>query len=330
LPALNNEGWQHAGNTMMQKLTEMLLAISVTVFTLGCGSQDAVKPFLGRWDMTLKARSQEYASWLEISEQKAGQPKIQMVGRWGNVRPLPKVDITQGEIEFVSPKEEEGRNDDMVFRGTIEGSRLVGTTTGPDGTPWQWTAVRASALDRRSAPVWGRAVVLFDGKDLSNWTLRDAKSTNGWKVENGVMTNYPPSTDLISKQQFKDFKLHVEFNCPRHSNSGVYLRGRYEVQIEDDSIQAPPSQRMGAVYGFVAPEPELPRQPGEWQRFDITLIGRRVTVAQNGQMIINNREIPGITGGALDSHEELPGPIYLQADHGEVSFRNIVITPANE
>jgi hypothetical protein len=110
----------------------------------------------------------------------------------------------------------------------------------------------------------------------------------------------------------------------------VYLRGRYEVQIEDDSSKEPPSHHMGGIYGFLAPEPELPKKPGEWQSFDITLIGRTVTVAQNGRTIIDRREIPGITGGAIDSHEDLTGPIFLQGDHGSLSFRNIVIVPAKD
>ena len=87
--------------------------------------------------------------------------------------------------------------------------------------------------------------------------------------------------------------------------------------------------RTGGVYGFLAPSPEQPRRPGEWQSYDITLVGRVVTVVQNGQTIIDKQEIPGITGGALDSHEALPAPIYLQgSEAGHVAFRNITITPA--
>jgi hypothetical protein len=135
--------------------------------------------------------------------------------------------------------------------------------------------------------------------------------------------------DIIANSKFKDFKLHVEFECGPKSNSGVYLRGRYEVQIETDSAEEPPNRRMGGVYGFLAPTPEQPGKPGVWQTYDISLVGRTVTVVQNGQTIIDHKEIPGITGGALDSHEGLPGPIYLQgSEKGRVAFRNIVITPA--
>jgi hypothetical protein len=152
-----------------------------------------------------------------------------------------------------------------------------------------------------------------------------------WMVQSGELVSPGNGPELISDSKFGDFKLHVEFNCPQNSNSGVYLRGRYELQIETDSISEPPDRRIGSVYGFLAPSPELPRKPGQWQTYDITLVGRMVTVVQDGQTIIDNKEIPGITGGALDSHEGLPGPIYLQgSEKGHVLFRNIVITPSVE
>jgi hypothetical protein len=291
---------------------------------------DSVTDFLGRWDLTLKAPEREYPSWLELSQEN-GQLKAEMVGRWGNARPLPKVEIAKGHLKFVSPKEEEERKDDMVFEATLSGNRLSGTTTGPDSTVWPWTGERAPSLKRSGTPKWGKPVPLFNGKDLSGWTMSKSSSSSVWKVENGNLITPGEGPELISDAKFQDFKLHVEFNCGPTSNSGVYLRGRYEVQIETDSVAEPPSHHTGGVYGFLAPSPELPRKTGEWQSFDITFAGRTVTVVQNGQTIINNREIPGITGGALDSHEELPGPIYLQgSEKGRVAFRNMVITPAEQ
>jgi hypothetical protein len=254
-----------------------------------------------------------------------------MVGRWGNARPLPKIEIKNGQLTFVSPKEEEGRRDDMVFTGKLVGEALSGTTTGPDGAPWQWSGTRAPSLERTTAPQWGKPIPLFNGKDLSGWRMEKPSSAHTWKVEHGTLVSPGQGPELIGIPKFEDFKLHIEFNCAPKSNSGVYLRGRYEVQVETDSIEEPPSRRMGAVYGFLAPSPELPRQPGVWQSYDITLVGRIVTVVQNGQTIIDHQEIPGITGGALDSHEDLPGPIYLQgSEEGKVAYRNIVITPAKE
>jgi hypothetical protein len=291
---------------------------------------DSVAVFLGRWDLTLKAPEREYPSWLELSQEN-GQLKAEMVGRWGNARVLPKVEIANGHLKFVSPKEEEERHDDMVFEATLSGKRLSGTTTGPDGTVWPWIGERAPSLKRTGSPKWGKPIPLLNGKDLSGWTMSKSSSSSVWKVENGELITPGEGPELISDAKFQDFKLHVEFNCGPTSNSGVYLRGRYEVQIETDSVAEPPSHHTGGVYGFLAPSPELPRKTGEWQSFDITLAGRTVTVVQNGQTIINHREIPGITGGALDSHEELPGPIYLQgSEKGGVAFRNMVITPAEQ
>jgi hypothetical protein len=111
----------------------------------------------------------------------------------------------------------------------------------------------------------------------------------------------------------------------------VYLRGRYEVQIETNSIAEPPSHHTGGVYGFIDPNPEQPRAADVWQTFDITLIGRTITLVHNGKTVIDHQEIPGITGGALDSHEGEPGPIYLQgSENGQVDFRRITLTPAVE
>jgi hypothetical protein len=290
-------------------------------------SKNSEQAFLGRWDLTLKAPEREYPSWLEIT-QEAGQFRAQFVSRWGNARPLPKVEISDNHLLFVSPKQEEERKDDMVFEGKLSGGKLVGTTTGPDGTPWPWTGERAPKLTRKGEPKWGKAVQLFDGKDLSGWTPSDPNAAAKWTVENGTLLTPGHGPELITTAKFNDFKLHIEFNCGKGANSGIYLRGRYEVQIEDDPQPEGPSMRTGGVYGFLAPSPEPPDRPGEWQTYDITLVGRVVTVALNGQTIINKQEIPGITGGALDSHEGLPGPIYLQgSEAGHVSFRNIVITP---
>jgi 3-keto-disaccharide hydrolase len=295
---------------------------------LPADKQSLVQPYLGSWDLTLKAPNREYPSWLQLREED-GQLKAEMVGRWGNARPLPKAELSHGHLTFVSPKEEEDRKDDMVFEGKLVGTVLSGTTTGPDGTPWTWTGRRAPALKRNHPPRWGKPIRLFDGKDLSGWRPDKPNPAAVWKVENGTLVSPGNGPELINDSKFEDFKLHIEFNCGPDSNSGIYLRGRYEVQVETNSVQEPPSHHTGAIYGFLTPHPELPRKPGEWQSFDITLVGRTVTVVQNGQTIIDKEAIPGITGGALDSHEELPGPIYLQgSEAGHVAFRNIVITPA--
>ena len=283
---------------------------------------------LGRWDLTLKASQREYPSWLEITKEN-GQYHARMTGRWGHARPLPTVEISGDHITFVSPKEEEDAKADLTFEGKLSGKTLAGTVNGPDGTTWQWTGVRAPSLKRVHAPKWGKPQQFFNGKDLAGWTPSDPNAAAKWTVQDGVLVSPGHGPELISDAKFQDFKLHIEFNCEAGANSGVYLRGRYEVQIENDAQPEGPTMRTGAVYGFLTPSPEAPRRPGEWQTYDITLVGRTVTVVLNGQTIIDQQEIPGLTGGALDSNEGLPGPIYLQgSEAGHVSFRNISITQA--
>jgi hypothetical protein len=315
------------------KIAKIAALASVVVAACGfciCASAqppqqtEAVAPFLGRWDLTLKSPDQEYPSWIEISEKDSGVA-ARFTGRWGNARPLPKIDVQGKQITFVSPKEEESSSADLTFKGTLNGEQLSGTLNGPDGKEWSWTGVRAPSLKRPSNPQWEKPIDLFNGRDLSGWHESKAGPPD-WTVKDGNLTTPGNGPELISDDKFQDFKLHIEFKCDKDSNSGVYLRGRYEVQIETDSVAEPASHHTGGVYGFIAPSPELPRSPDVWQSFDITLVGRRVMVIQNGQTVIDNQEIPGLTGGAVDSHEADPGPIYLQgSEKGHVLFRKISI-----
>jgi hypothetical protein len=142
------------------------------------------------------------------------------------------------------------------------------------------------------------------------------------------MTNSSISVDFVTKKQFTDFKLHLEFKIPPKANSGIYLRGRYEVQISDSYGEEPHDRKCGGVYGFITPTENAVKPAGEWNSVDITLIGRRITLVMNGATIINDEEIPGITGGALDSREGDAGPLMLQGDHGTVEFKNVVVVPA--
>lgn len=302
------------------------LLMSAAIAAQVSAAESPVKPYLGRWDVTLQTPARAYSSWLDI-EDVNGKPKVRMVGRWGHARWLPSAEIVDGKIRFVSPKEEEGRETDMVFEAARSGNDLVGQTSGPDGAKWTWLGSPAPELPHRSVH-WGKPVTLFDGKDLAGWAPLDPAAKN-WSVEAGTLTSPGKGTDLRTAGQFGDFKLHLEFNCGKGANSGVYLRGRYEVQIENDADPEGPTMRTGGVYGYLAPVKEVARTPGVWQTYDITLVGRYVTVVLNGKTLIDNKEIPGITGGALDSSEGLPGPLVLQGSEvGHVKYRNIVITPA--
>ena len=143
----------------------------------------------------------------------------------------------------------------------------------------------------------------------------------------GIMSSEKSGANLVSDQSFNDFKLHIEFKYPKGSNSGVYLRGRYEVQIADNAGLDPSSILFGGIYGFLTPTENMAKAAGVWQSYDITLIGRRVSIVANGKPIIIDQAIPGITGGALDSNEGEAGPFLIQGDHGPVEYRNIIVTP---
>ena len=310
---------------MLWSVLFAVLALFILDLQLGAAPPDS---FAGRWDLTIKEpRGKELPSWLELTA-KQGVWAATFVGRWGNARPLPKVALSGDQIHFTSPKEEEGSTNDLVFEGKLRRGTLSGSARGPNGTGWTWTGKRAPALRPPADSKWGKPVTLFNGRNFDGWSFDNPAKSSSWAVENGCLVNKSAGSNIATKNRFRDFKLHIEVNCPTNANSGIYLRGRYEVQVEDDSIEEPPSHHMGAIYGFIAPVTEQLRRPGVWQSFDITLLGRFVSVVQNGVTIINNQEITGITGGAIDSNEAAPGPIYLQGDHGGIAFRNIVLTPA--
>lgn len=310
------------------RLIWLLVVFTGGIVTHRAANVLASDALAGSWDLTIQdANQRQLPSWLELQLER-GIWRASFVGRWGNARPLPKVSVHGERLEFISPKEAEDSRTDLVFEGELVGETLRGSAKGPNGTPWTWTAKRAPALKPPENVKWADAITLFNGRDFSGWTFDNPVKATSWVVTNGCLVNQSAGSNIATERKFKDFKLHVEVNCPTNANSGIYLRGRYEVQVEDDSLPEPPSHHMGAVYGFLAPSPEQPRRPGVWQSFDITLLGRWVTVVQNGQTIIGNKEIPGITGGAFDSDEELPGPIYLQGDHGGIAYRNIMLKPA--
>jgi hypothetical protein len=313
---------------MSIRMTALLM---VAAATLGAqqpgpppGFADAV---LGRWDITVQGADGPYPLWLEVMLRKESELMGRFVGRSGSNRHVAEIAYDAGELFVRIPVQYERNKSDLVFKGRLAGDRLQGTTEDENGRTLQWTGVRAPALVRTRPPRWGAPVELVNGKDVTGWKLRNTSRGNCWVVADGLMSNNPKCVDLITERTFNDFQLHVEFNIVPKSNSGIYLRGRYEVQIQDDPGRATDSLLMGGVYGFLRPAANASRRAGEWQAFDITLIGRRVSVALNGQRIIDDQEIPGITGGALDSDEGAPGPIMLQGDHGKISFRKVTLTP---
>lgn len=280
---------------------------------------------IGRWDLTIDQNGKPAPSWLEVKLSGNRALVGYFVGVSGSARPVAHVYFDNGKFHFTIPPQWEKGDQDFVIEGELAGEGIQGTITTSEGKTYNWKGVKAPYLKRTAAPVWDKPINLFNGKDLSGWK---ALGENQWVVKNGVLTSPHSGANLISEKTFTDFKLHVEFRYQKGSNSGVYLRGRYETQIEDSPADAhPASVLFSGIYGFLAPSEIAALGPDKWQTYDITLIGRMVTVVVNGKTVISNQEIPGITGGALDSNEGEPGPIYIQGDHGPIEFRKIVITP---
>jgi hypothetical protein len=277
----------------------------------------------GRWDLTINVDGKESPSWLEVTHSGHKTLVGHFVGIVGSARPISKVTVNGNKFSFAIPPQWEPGENDMTLEGTWTQKQIAGTVVFPDGKSYPFKGVRAPALRKKEA-LWGKPVNLIQETLSASW---EAMGPNQWIVEKGILKNPKSGSNLVTKEKFNDFKLHVEFRYPKGSNSGIYLRGRYEVQVMDSQGNDPVPGELGGVYGFIAPSEQVAKAPGEWQTYDITLIGRMITLVANGQTIISNQEIPGITGGALDSKEGEPGPIMLQGDHGAVEYRNIVITP---
>lgn len=282
----------------------------------------------GRWDLTIRGPQSTFPGWLEVRSEGAA-----LTGRlqwgWGHATPLRNISVAEGKFSFEWPNEDdaaakpsraEGRIS-LVPRRVLNATLVVG-----DGVTYSISGVPAPALETNPADTaaWGAPIDLLVG-GLDGWRTRGDQ--NGWTLAGGILTNTMPSSDLITTRSFLNFRLHLEVEVPPGGNSGIYLRGRHEVQVLDSKGKPPGNREMGGIYGQVSPTVNAAGAPGEWQNFDITLVGRRVEVLLNGIKIIDFAEIPGITGGALDSEEAAPGPVMLQGDHTGIRYRNIRITP---
>lgn len=307
----------------------VLLIWTLSACPFGVPASSADDAFLGRWDITTKGSRARLPRlcWLELKRD-GGTLKGRFNSGGGAVFDLPQVSIENGKLRFQYPRGNPPNQNQQIWRATLKNVRLEGTAV-VDGEPLSWSGVRG--------PVWpsgppqrepGKPIELFNGKDVSGWLGQDPGRLLGWSVKDGILMNQSKdANNIYTKQKFNDFRLEVEFNVDPKSNSGVYLRGRYEIQILDGYGRPLDVHSQGALYGFIVPAVNADKPAGEWQTYEITLIANRVTVILNGTKIIDNGEVPGITGGALDANEKGPGPIMLQGDHGRVQFRKVRLTP---
>jgi len=325
------------------------LAVALTTLTLQTVSA-AENPFLGRWALTIPGGG---AGWLEITQER-GFYDGRILWGGGSVVPVSSV-FFQEEILFVTRTRDVKRQD--ASGKTIRTQQFTELITARlDGDTLSLEQInprdsgegisQATFTGRRIPPLpprpdlgrvkYGEPIPLFNGRDLTGWRLLEAGAANGWSVKDGVLINRPVQEEgkphkhygnLRTDREFEDFELTLEVNVPKRGNSGVYLRGIYEVQVADSHGRPTDSHNMGGLYSRITPTVNACKPAGEWQTLRITLVDRHLTVILNGTTIIDNQPVLGCTGGALWSDEFRPGPIYLQGDHEAVDYRNIVLKP---
>lgn len=291
----------------------------------GSAFSQTSSPFAGNWGFNIPTPEGQRAAWLAISE-KGSDLDVWFQPTGGHVIEIkdPKVEgahltLTVGEATAKHPATTWQLT---ATNGKLTGHQMQGTKSTP------LVGMLEPKLDRPVPAAWTTPVALFDGKDLNGWEPIGDTANNHWVVKDGLLVNEAHGANLRTIRTFNDFKVHFEVNCPQPANSGFYLRGRYEVQLEYETEVSEPAERsMGSIYGRLAPSQMLPRTPGKWETFDVTLVGRTVTVVRDGVKVIDQKVIDGITGGALDANEGQPGPFYIQGDHtGGLKFRNITVS----
>jgi hypothetical protein len=312
-----------------------------------------ISEFLGQWTIDIKGGS---VGWIEVRQEK-DYIDADILWGGGSVVPVSNIFLACDHIlviqranNVVRTKDEQ---DNPVKTGVVTSwleivkdgeSQIKGILLNPrsngkgvDTNTFAGTKLPPvpSAPDLSSVK-FGTPINIFNGKDLTGWRLIDPKQTNGWSAIDGNLVNDPVQTEgaphisygnLRTEKTFEDFNLKLEVNIPAGSNSGVYLRGMYEIQVSDSYGKELNIHNMGALYSRIKPSVNAEKPAGSWQSLDMTLCERHLTVILNGIKIIDNQPVYGPTGGAMISDVFSPGPIYLQGDHGKVAYRNIVLTP---
>ena len=325
-----------------------LACIAGTVTLLATSLVAAENPFLGRWALTIPGGG---AGWLGVAEE-GGQLKGSILWGGGSVVPVTTTKV-EGDTLIVTrvnlSRQKDAAGASVVKKSTetitakLAGDQLKLTTvtTGDDvkaaGRTAEFTGQRIPPLP--AAPdltkvKWGTPISIFNGKDLSGWK-KMGTDDSAWKVVDGVLRNevvhapgkHKTFANIRTEREFEDFNLLLEFRVPPNGNSGVYLRGIYEIQVADSYGKKNDPHNCGALYSRILPSENVSKPPGEWQTYDIKLVDRHLTVIHNGKKTIDNQPVLGCTGGALWSDESRPGPIYLQGDHDSVEYRNMILRP---
>jgi hypothetical protein len=322
-------------NVTLKRVRMKILFASILAIALAStvSAQDT-KEFLGRWDMTVTpATGNPYPQWMELTDND-GKIEGRVQPRGGAWHPITGAHMESGKL--IVDVGRAGPGSEISWELTPPSAdKLTGIEKRGDADGPTLAGVKAPSLDRPMPKKWTKPQPLFDGKDLKGWEPIEHVENNKWVARNGELVNdnpevpgqkMRPAANIMTTEKFQDFKLHIEVNCPEGGNSGIYLRGRYELQVGTEGGKLP-SHEMGAIYSWYPPPAGSENDLGRWTTFDVTLVGRHVTVLRDGKMYHDNVELPGPTGGALDSNEAEPGPFYLQGDHhGVIQYRNVTIS----
>ncbi|MGB3774047.1 MAG: DUF1080 domain-containing protein, partial [Leeuwenhoekiella sp.] len=297
----------------MIKNVKFLLLFSCFLLNIAVFQAQESHPLEGKWDLIMTKDGKEMPSWLEVKHSGNNTLVGRFVYAFGSARPIAEVMVNEDQFNFSIPPQWEPEGQDMQFEGKMNDGNITGTMIYTDGSKATWKGTPQPLFENKPNSVWGEPMNLLNMDNLEGW---HAMGDNQWEINDGILKSPKSGSNLVTNEEFQDFKLHIEFRYPEGSNSGVYLRGRYEVQITDSYGKQPSDIEFGAVYGFLQPNAMTSNPAGQWQAYDITLIGNRVSIVANGIPVITDQIIPGITGGALDSAEGEPGPFMLQGDHG--------------
>lgn len=334
-------------NTMKRTLIPIILLLIISSFELNTNTHPVDNPFLGMWGLDIEGGG---IGWLHVNEEK-GYLDAELLWIGGSVLPVANVYLADENTLVVTRTSNAQKSAERThvithtLRITKEGDLLKGSVSGPGrGGEYRtnFSGKRMPPMPKKpdlSKVTYGEPISLFNGKNLSGWELINPRQKNGFVVKDGTLVNDPvqPANgehvsygNIRTTQEFTDFNLKLEVNVPEGNNSGVYLRGLYEIQVVDSYGKPLDSHNMGALYSRVTPATAAEKAAGEWQQMDITLVDRHITVILNGKKIIDNEPALGPTGGAISTDVLAAGPIFLQGDHGKVSYRNIVLTPVKK
>ena len=301
----------------------MRSAVLLFLFSAALVAGDA--DFNGRWNITVIKEPRGRAWWLEVEGAGGkGALKGRFVGApGGNMDPITDLAIHDGELRFTF-----NRKEVLTYRARLVNGHLEGAVDSPS-LKRIWTGKRAPVIRDQDDGSWreGKPVSLFNGKDLTGWKPQVPGKPLGWSVTNGILGNVADANNLISERKFWNFSLHAEYRLQPHSNSGIGLRARYEVQILDDYGQPPDTHGHGAIYSRIPPAKNASKPAGAWQTMDVRLVGRTVTVVLNDVKVIDKQQIEGFSAVVVDPNEAQAGPLILQGDHRPVEFRKLVVTP---